>query len=103
VVAREASGGEQGGARTREGGRQVGGKKTKKKGGAPVEAKSAVNDIRLSLAGVVEAWLSFAGWMTTVLVVVEVRTRRFPGLWSAGLSRALGYGRESRCRPGCGA
>jgi hypothetical protein len=45
VVTRAASGGEQGGACTREGGRgQVGGKRTKKKSGAPVEAKGTLND-----------------------------------------------------------
>jgi hypothetical protein len=64
VVTREASCGEQGGACTRKGDRdEVSAKKTSwKKGGTPAEAKGTVNNIRLSLAGVLEAWLSFAGW-----------------------------------------
>ena len=45
VVTREARGGEQSCASTREGGRyQVGCKSTKKKGRAPVEAEGTVND-----------------------------------------------------------
>jgi hypothetical protein len=45
VVAREARGGEQSCASTREGGRyQVGCKSTKKNGRAPVEAEGTVND-----------------------------------------------------------
>jgi hypothetical protein len=64
VVTREASCGEQGGAGTREGDRgEVSAKNTKKKSSTPVEAKDTVNNIRLSLTGVVEAWLSLAAWM----------------------------------------
>jgi hypothetical protein len=42
----------------------------------------------LSLAGVVEAWLSFAAWMITVLVLAEVRPFwSVANYWSSGPAR----------------
>ena len=38
-----------------------------------MEVAAIVVAISLSLAGVLEAWLSFAAWMMTVVVLVEVR------------------------------